>query len=105
MRSSPGLSPRAVGLAASVITVTIWTSFIVIARASAMRALNPFDIAFCRVLGAGVVLLPWGWWLNRRAVALGRPAGWLGLSPLSPLGLSPLGLGLLSLIAAWFLCL
>ncbi|MBX3656586.1 MAG: DMT family transporter [Ramlibacter sp.] len=78
MRSIPGLSPRAVGLAAAVVTVTIWTSFIVIARASAQRTLGPFDLAFARILGAGLVLLPWGWWLVRS----GRLPGWLGLSPL-----------------------
>jgi len=78
MRSSPGLSPRAVGLAASVITVTIWTSFIVIARASAQRTLGPFDIALLRILGAGLILLPWGWWIVRTR---GLP-GWLGVSPL-----------------------
>ena len=29
-----GFSPRSIGLAAAVVTVLIWTSFIVIARAS-----------------------------------------------------------------------
>lgn len=78
MRSIPGLSPRAVGLAAAVVTVVIWTSFIVIARASAQRTLNPFDLAFCRIVGASLVLIPWGWWLVRS----GRLQGWLGMSPL-----------------------
>lgn len=78
MRSIPGLSPRAVGLAAAVVTVVIWTSFIVIARASAQRTLNPFDLAFCRIVGASLILAPWGWWLVRS----GRLQGWLGLSPL-----------------------
>ncbi|MCJ0765875.1 DMT family transporter [Variovorax terrae] len=73
------LSPRATGIAAAVVTVIIWTSFIVIARASAQRTLGPFDIAFLRILGASCVLLPWGAWLVRRH---GLP-GWLGLSPLS----------------------
>lgn len=59
-------SPRTVGLASAVITVSIWTSFIVIARASAQRTLGPLDIALARVLGASLVLLPWGWWLVRR---------------------------------------
>ncbi|MEY2953546.1 MAG: hypothetical protein RLZZ401_1633, partial [Pseudomonadota bacterium] len=77
-----GLSPvsaRRTGIAAAVITVAIWTSFIVIARASALRSLSPFDIAFARIVGASLVLLPWGWWLVRRE----KLAGWLGLSPLS----------------------
>lgn len=92
------LSPRAVGLLAAVVTVAIWTAFIVIARASAdparNGALGPFDIVFARVLGAGLVLLPVGWWMVRRdrdhdrtraaAGADAAPASSLwGLSPLS----------------------
>jgi drug/metabolite transporter (DMT)-like permease len=82
-----GLSPRAVGLAAAVITVVIWTAFIVIARASADPArggnLSPFDIAFCRIVGASVVLLPWAWWLVRRDRRAGMgESSLLGLSPL-----------------------
>ena len=38
------LSPRATGIAAAVVTVAIWTGFIVIGRASAGRTLLPFDI-------------------------------------------------------------
>ena len=76
------LSPQAVGLLAAVVTVAIWTSFIVIARASADPSrggsLSPFDIVYARLWGAGLVLLPWGWWLSRRAG--GGSLG--GLSPL-----------------------
>ncbi len=72
------LSPKTTGIAAAIVTVAIWTAFIVIARASAARHLTPFDLAFCRVLGAGLVLLPWGAWLVRHQSA----PGWLGLSPL-----------------------
>src|SRR3989344_3846216 len=43
-------SPRAIGLLAAVVTVTIWTGFIVIARASAQRTLTPFDIALLRIV-------------------------------------------------------
>jgi drug/metabolite transporter (DMT)-like permease len=80
-------SPRTVGFAAAVVTVLIWTSFILIARASADPArggvLTPFDIAFCRILGASLILLPWGAWLVRQDRVNGRPgANWLGLSPL-----------------------
>ncbi|MES2975129.1 MAG: DMT family transporter [Pseudomonadota bacterium] len=76
-------SPRTAGIGAAVITVLIWTSFIVIARASAGHTLNPFDIAFVRILGASLVLLPLGFWLVRRERAAGGSAqGWLGLSPL-----------------------
>ena len=52
----------------------------VIARASADPArggsLSPFDIAFCRLVGASLILLPWGWWLVRRdrARGVGAPA-------------------------------
>ena len=83
-----GLSPRAVGLASAVVTVIIWTSFIVISRASSDPArggtLTPFDIAMARMLGAGLLLLPWGWWLNARGRAQDTPptSSLLGLSPL-----------------------
>ena len=52
-------SARTVGLAAAVVTVLIWTSFIVIARASAAHTLLPLDIALLRIVGASTVLLPW----------------------------------------------
>ena len=39
----------------------------------------PFDIALLRIVGAGAVLLPWGWWLARRERAA---ASLWGLSPL-----------------------
>lgn len=65
-----GPSPKAVGWSAAVVTVLIWTSFIVIARASADPArggvLNPFDIVYARLCGAGLFLLPLGLWLNWR---------------------------------------
>ena len=80
-------SPRTVGLLSALVTVLIWTSFILIARASADPArggvLIPFDIAFCRIVGAAVILLPWGAYLVRQDRARGvRHASWLGLSPL-----------------------
>jgi drug/metabolite transporter (DMT)-like permease len=73
---------------AAVVTVLIWSSFILIARASADPArgglLTPFDIAFCRIVGAAVILLPWGAYLVRQDRASGKfGASWLGLSPLS----------------------
>ena len=77
------LSPRSAGLVSAVVTVLIWTSFIVIARASASHNLLPLDIAFLRILGAGSVLLPWGWWLLRKQRSTGDKVGSLcGLSPL-----------------------
>ncbi len=81
------LSPKTVGVLAAVITVVIWTSFIVIARASADPArggsLNAFDIIYARIWGASLILLPWGWWLVRRDR---RTQAWSG----SFFGLSPL---------------
>lgn len=81
------LSPTSVGLLAAVVTVVIWTAFIVVARATADPArggvLNPFDIVYARILGASLVLLPWGWWLVRRARGASPGAGsFFGLSPL-----------------------
>ena len=100
MRFFKALSPRAVGISAAVVTVIIWTGFIIIARASADPArgatLTPFDIALARILGASAILLPWGWWLVQRDRAralegkpdaangtVARESSLLGLSPLS----------------------
>jgi drug/metabolite transporter (DMT)-like permease len=73
------LSPKAVGLIAAVVTVVIWTSFIVIARASADPArggvLNPFDIVYSRIWGASLILLPWGLWLTWRDRLRAQEAG------------------------------
>jgi drug/metabolite transporter (DMT)-like permease len=87
-QATQGFSPRTIGLAAAVVTVLIWTSFIIIARASADPArggtLSPFDIAFCRVVGASLILLPWGAWLVYRDRARGvGHSSLFGLSPLS----------------------
>ncbi|MEO8122157.1 MAG: DMT family transporter [Rhodoferax sp.] len=66
----------------------MWTSFIIIARASADPArggtLSPFDMAFCRIVGASLILLPWGAWLvyRDRAQGVGH-SSLFGLSPLS----------------------
>lgn len=68
---------------AAVTTVLIWTSFIVIARASTSHNLLPLDIGFLRILGASTVLLPWGWWLKREPRKAGTAKGsFFGLSPL-----------------------
>ena len=76
------------GFLAAVVTVTIWTGFIVIARASAQRTLTPLDITLLRIAGASLVLLPWGWWMVRRRVqALGTSAPPSSLAGLSPLPL------------------
>ena len=84
-------SPKSIGLIAALITVLIWTSFIVIARASAGHNLLPLDIAFLRILGAGSVLLPWAWWLMRPQRQAGESVGsLLGLSPL-PIRITVIG--------------
>jgi drug/metabolite transporter (DMT)-like permease len=60
-----GNSPRS-GLWAAVVTVVIWTAFIIIARASAQHSLLPLDITWARIVGASVILLPWSWWTVRK---------------------------------------
>jgi drug/metabolite transporter (DMT)-like permease len=76
-------SSHTIGRLSAVITVLIWTSFIVVARASASHVLLPLDIACARILGASSILLPWAWWLMRQARQKGEAVGSLfGLSPL-----------------------
>jgi drug/metabolite transporter (DMT)-like permease len=60
------LSPRTIGIASAVITIAIWTSFIVVARFMALKSLTPLDIVLCRIVGAALVLLPWGYFLVRK---------------------------------------
>ena len=76
-------SPRTVGWISAALTVLIWTAFIVITRASAAHQLLPMDILLARIGGASCVLLPWAWWLMRKARRAGTSTGSLfGLSPL-----------------------
>ncbi|WP_354353129.1 DMT family transporter [Variovorax boronicumulans] len=81
MSALPRFSPRTLGIGAAVVTVLVWTAFIVIARASAGRSLTPFDLAFARICGASLVLVPWGAWLVARH--RGAASSLFGLSPLS----------------------
>ena len=60
------LSPRTVGIASAVITILIWTSFIVVARFMALKSLTSLDIVFCRIVGAALLLLPWGFFMVRK---------------------------------------
>lgn len=86
MPAAPRFSPRTLGIGAAVITVAVWTAFIVIARASASRSLTPFDLAFARITGASLVLIPWGAWLVMKARIAepgARRDSLFGLSPLS----------------------
>lgn len=79
-------SPKSVGVTAAIITIIIWTSFIVVARLMALKGLTPLDIVLCRIVGAAAVLLPWGYLIVRKMKATqpGYQSGqtWLGLSPL-----------------------
>jgi drug/metabolite transporter (DMT)-like permease len=76
-------SARTAGIGAAIITVLVWTAFIVIARASAGRSLTPLDIAFARICGASLVLMPWGAWLVMQARKRDAAQGSLfGLSPI-----------------------
>ena len=83
---------------AAVVTVVIWTSFIVIARASADPSrggvLNPFDIVYARIVGASLILMPWGLWLTARDRARRQEAGQAApvVATSSLFGLSPLPL-------------
>jgi drug/metabolite transporter (DMT)-like permease len=77
-------SKQTIGVFYAVVTVSIWVSFIVVARAMAHKTLTPFDIGFVRFIAAAIVLVPWGWYLvrkqRRESPALER---WLGISPYS----------------------
>jgi drug/metabolite transporter (DMT)-like permease len=77
--ASPVLSARTVGLAAALVTVFIWTAFIVVTRAFAdpgrAPTLTPLDVAFARIVGSGIVLLPVGWAISRKARQTGLLAG------------------------------
>jgi drug/metabolite transporter (DMT)-like permease len=66
MPAAARFSPRTLGIGAAIVTVVVWTAFIVIARASAGGSLTPFDITFARICGASLVLVPWGAWLVAR---------------------------------------
>jgi len=77
-------SSRHTGWLAAVVTVSIWSTFIVIARASARHDLLPLDITWARIMGAGIILLPWCWWTMRQQRRNDPGAGsFAGFSPLS----------------------
>jgi len=77
------LSPHHLGRLATFTTILLWTSFIIVGRASSSHVLLPLDIACARILGASLVLLPWAWWTMREARQKGERMGSLfGLSPL-----------------------
>jgi drug/metabolite transporter (DMT)-like permease len=50
----------------------------------ALKSLTPFDIVFCRIVGASLVLIPWGIYLVRQQkVKAPDSKSWLGVSPVS----------------------
>jgi threonine/homoserine efflux transporter RhtA len=69
---------RTIGIAAAIATVIIWTGFIVIARAMALRSLSPWDIVACRIIGASIVALPWActWSADAAGLDPRRRHGW-----------------------------
>ena len=80
------LSPRTIGIASAIITIAIWTSFIVIARFMALKSLTSLDIVLCRIVGAALLLLPWGYFMVRKMRAENPQA-------ITSLWISPLPLG------------
>ncbi len=80
------------GIAVAALTIFIWTAFVVIGRASAKFTLTPLDMVFCRMMGAALVVVPWGIFLvnrmrkERQAMPLqantDKPYSLFGLSPL-----------------------
>ena len=77
------LSSQNVGRLSALVTVLLWTSFIIVGRASSSHVLLPLDIVCSRIMGASMVLLPWAWWMMREQRQKGEAVGSLfGLSPL-----------------------
>ena len=71
--SSPA---RWIGVLCVLAVLSIWTSFIVVARASAALSLSAFDIAWLRFVFSGLIALPLVLWRWRSMVASlgGNPA-------------------------------
>ncbi|MEV5445599.1 DMT family transporter [Streptomyces sp. NPDC003090] len=67
-----GLSPRAAGMAALLLTVSIWAAFALSARALSTSTLLPADAALLR-FGVPLVVLAPALWRRRRALASVRP--------------------------------
>ncbi|GAA4893779.1 DMT family transporter [Streptomyces coeruleoprunus] len=71
-RPRPALSPHAVGMAALLLTVSIWAAFALSARALSTSTLLPADAALLR-FGVPLVVLAPALWRRRRALAAVRP--------------------------------
>ncbi|WP_254712009.1 DMT family transporter [Streptomyces sp. TRM64462] len=66
------MSPQAVGLAALLLTVSVWAAFALSARALSASTLLPADAALLR-FGVPLVVLAPALWRRRRALAAVRP--------------------------------
>ena len=81
---TPGQKWLGIGCALAVLC--IWSSFILIARASAQHTLTAFDIAFLRFLFSGVMVLPLLAWRAAREARLGAVLGGVSLARAFALG-------------------
>ena len=66
-QSAHPLRERWLGYASAAAMLSIWTTFVLVSRFSARRALLPFDVVFLRFAFSGLVALPFAW---RRAAKL-----------------------------------
>jgi drug/metabolite transporter (DMT)-like permease len=76
VQQNPTTSEYIRGAFYGIAAVSIWASFIVVARLGLRTTLTPWDIAAIRFVVAGLLLLPY---LIRRGFALER-LGWIGLT-------------------------
>ncbi|MFV0473785.1 MAG: DMT family transporter [Pikeienuella sp.] len=56
-----------IGICAALATITVWSGFIVAARAGVTSGLTPYDMAALRFMVTGAALAPfaWAWWPRR----------------------------------------
>ncbi len=74
------------GGACAVAVVSIWTSFILIARVSAAHSLSPFDIAFLRFVFSAGLALPFVWRRRhalRAALSVDGGSPWLRMAAIA----------------------
>jgi drug/metabolite transporter (DMT)-like permease len=104
------LTPNLVrGVFFALVTIVIWVGFIIIAKASSHGSLTGLDIAALRILGASIILLPLGFWINKNKNpiphkdSVSKDSSFAGLSPLSFKLTATLGLsgGLLYAVLAY----
>lgn len=81
--ASPAPRERSIGYACALVTVLIWSGFILVSRLGAQGALSAFDVAALRFGVSGLVMLPY---------VLRHGAGGLNLLQVAALGVSA-GLG------------